>query len=281
MSPLVQAIKQCVGNIANDSVHIFLGMVTDNSLAISDGTISVQQMSGKNITNIQTKDMNYSFNQQSNDAQTATDAVNSYNGPLIFDAVELQASIGDAYFVIPKIGSHVRIAYSKYQPPFVLQIQDIQSSINSITDDSDNFTTLDQSASTYQINSNNVLTTFDNLGVYISTNNAKSEFILEDYGTSDDPDSPGGVKLSVNNGATVFTQTDMNMDLSVKSGAEITLDTLVTIKNQSDSLGSIMQDLLTAILQLTVTTPSGPSTLPLINSPSFIDIQTRLSTLLS
>jgi hypothetical protein len=48
------------------------------------------------------------------------------------------------------------------------------------------------------------------------------------------------------------------------------------IANSSESLRSLLEDLIGAIRGITVTTPSGPSTAPLLNDASFISILNRI-----
>lgn len=120
---IVNAIRQAVGNLIKDDVKIFTGIVVDNTDAITNGVISVQQVSGKVVTKV-SKDMNYSFNQTDLNADEITEKLNQQAGPLIFENVELQASPGDFFFVVPSLGSYVRVVYSTYQAPFVLQYSD-------------------------------------------------------------------------------------------------------------------------------------------------------------
>lgn len=54
----------------------------------------------------------------------------------------------------------------------------------------------------------------------------------------------------------------------------------IKISNQVDSLNQILNDLIIAIRAITVTTPSGPSTVPLINDLSFEMIVQRLNLLM-
>lgn len=133
MSKLVNAIKQAAGVIGNDNVFIFLGEVVDNSLAISDGIISVAQITGKVVSSADV-DLNYSTNQQKLDQPTQKQNLNNQAGPLVFDNVELQSMPGDTFFIIPKVGSYVRVCYTKYQTPFVIQIQDSDYQHNSVGD---------------------------------------------------------------------------------------------------------------------------------------------------
>jgi DNA helicase TIP49 (TBP-interacting protein) len=116
---LVNAIRKAVGNTLKDDVKIFTGLVTDVSTALTDGTISVQQITGKVNTYIQEKDPMYSYNQQKNDNLTTN--LNNQTGQLIWDSVQLQASPGDALLLVPKLNSYVKVAYSTFQTPFVIQ----------------------------------------------------------------------------------------------------------------------------------------------------------------
>ena len=51
------------------------------------------------------------------------------------------------------------------------------------------------------------------------------------------------------------------------------------IANTSESLKDLIEDLISAVQRITVTTPSGPSTLPLINDAEFTAIKNRVSIL--
>lgn len=51
------------------------------------------------------------------------------------------------------------------------------------------------------------------------------------------------------------------------------------IANTSESLKDLIEDLISAVQRITVTTPSGPSTLPLINDTEFTAIKNRVSIL--
>lgn len=53
----------------------------------------------------------------------------------------------------------------------------------------------------------------------------------------------------------------------------------VEIKRGANSLGSLIDELISAVLKLTVGTPAGPSTVP-SNAPEFAIIQTKFKTLL-
>lgn len=69
--------------------------------------------------------------------------------------------------------------------------------------------------------------------------------------------------------------------LQVKIGnsfANITADGFI-VERGGESLKKLLNDLLKAIQQLTVTTPAGPSGVP-VNLSAFVDLQTRLSNIL-
>ena len=53
----------------------------------------------------------------------------------------------------------------------------------------------------------------------------------------------------------------------------------IAIQNDTESLKSILNDLITAIRQMTVTTPSGPSTLPIINDAQFAAVNDKINNL--
>jgi len=51
------------------------------------------------------------------------------------------------------------------------------------------------------------------------------------------------------------------------------------IANTSESLKDLLTDLVDAVRNITVTTPSGPSTLPILNDAEFLAIKNRVSDL--
>lgn len=64
-------------------------------------------------------------------------------------------------------------------------------------------------------------------------------------------------------------------------GAVIEATDKVGIRNSTDDLKSVLLELITAIRAITVTTPTGPSVVPLINDAMFTPIITKLNNLLS
>lgn len=130
MSKLTDAIKLAAGTSMFDDVIIFTGQVIDTQYAYSDGVISVKQITGQVASEVEQVDPKLSINQKTN--YDLTKLVNESLGDVIFENVSLQASPGEAMFMIPAIGSHVTVCYSKYQDPFILTVQDITSLINYI-----------------------------------------------------------------------------------------------------------------------------------------------------
>ena len=53
----------------------------------------------------------------------------------------------------------------------------------------------------------------------------------------------------------------------------------IIIENESDSLKDILNDLIDAIRKITVNTPSGPSTLPLVNDVAFKNVDNKVNNL--
>lgn len=64
-----------------------------------------------------------------------------------------------------------------------------------------------------------------------------------------------------------------------KADAEIVVGNGIKIKRAGIDLGSTLNELLTQIMAITVTTPAGP--VPINNAPAFIPIQAKLQTILS
>ena len=85
-------------------------------------------------------------------------------------------------------------------------------------------------------------------------------------------------EYKINTGETFEVDISDNIEFKA-DGAEISMDDKIGIKNASDDLKSIVDDLITAITQITVTTPAGPSGIP-INIASFELIKQRLETLM-
>lgn len=65
----------------------------------------------------------------------------------------------------------------------------------------------------------------------------------------------------------------------VNGGSEVTVDTLLRLKSSSESLFSVLNDLLTQIGLITVNAAGVPTTVP-INAAAFLALQTRLAALL-
>lgn len=76
----------------------------------------------------------------------------------------------------------------------------------------------------------------------------------------------------------MFSQVEKVISRTI-GGTLIKQDSGITIKNSAESLKEILSDLVSAIENITVTTPAGASTLPLLNDAQFALITTRINNL--
>lgn len=88
---IISAVQKMTGTFNIDTVYLVTGNVS--SIDEAAGTCSVEAISGKAATNI--------------------------------DNVEFQTVISDGLLIIPKIGSEVKVIFSKYTTPFIVQYSDI------------------------------------------------------------------------------------------------------------------------------------------------------------
>lgn len=246
MSRLTDAIKKCVEKTGEDIVYIFTGKVIDNSDAMINGTVQVQQITSKISSDIQEQDTLYSFNQQ-NSGTNFNEVLQNQAGPLIFTCY-LQPEIGDYQFVIPVNNSYVTVCHTSFQDAFILGFQDIQYFSNSIM-------------STSQI--------MDSKGHTFSSNDT---FI----NISND------IVLSVNDGSNL--KLDTKVDLKSSNGAEIKMDTLISIKNSTTSMLNLMNVVVSALQDIATTTCANGTQIGVITPDLLIQItnlQTDINNLLT
>lgn len=86
----------------------------------------------------------------------------------------------------------------------------------------------------------------------------------------------GDVEVDVSDNINIKVRKGVNLKIN---DCEIDIDDKILVKNEKESLKKLVNDLFDAILQLTVTTPVGPSGVP-INSPVFTQLKTRFDNLL-
>lgn len=275
---LVQAIKQAAGQLGRDEVQIFLGVVIDNSVASTEGSITVQVISGKNIsifTNINSDYLVDNLGQtQVISDQDANEQLNLQAGGTNYLNVELQAQPGDWHFQIPSLGSYVRVCSTKFQTPFVLQYQDIDSTWSSIGQ-----TSLQTNSGGHIISAS---------GSQIQTTPTGNTFTVS---TSDNntniTQTNNSVGITINEGATV--NLDTKFDVKANNGAEIVGDTKISIKNNSQNLATLLSQLCsqlntltTALSVLTVTcASSGSPSSPPLNASAISAVGSQISTISS
>jgi len=91
------------------------------------------------------------------------------------------------------------------------------------------------------------------------------------------------VLLEHTSGARLEIDSDGNVAVEAASGAKVTLGPSGASEAavKGDTLQDVLESLIDAVMAITVATPVGPSTSPLINSGQFIAIRARLSNILS
>lgn len=245
-SKLVLAIRKAVDKIGQDQVFIFTGQVIDVDNA-SSGTIRVQQITGKVSTDIQPVDQNYSFNSQYQQPINDTnDLLNTQAAPLVFDCY-LQPETGDFMYVIPIVGSYVTVCHTTFQDPFIIGFQDVSFLSNSIGSTS---YTMDVFGQTFSSNNTN-----------IGLNNTS-------------------VSIGIDSGSNILIND--KVDIKSTNSAEITMDSKLSIKNNSASLVDLLTDIKTCLNDISnaVIPTTIPTTLSALN-PDIISQISNISTSIS
>ncbi len=316
-SKLVRAIQAAVGRIGEDKFFVFTGIVTDNSNALIDNTIEVQQINGLISSEIQTIDPDFTYNQQipSTSKDEINSQLNAQAGGLIF-TVDLQPAPGDWNYFIPSVNSHVIVGYTTFQNPFLISCNDVDFSSSHQTGNKSNTSIIQNntgsplSAVGITINTDNAPDTSSspatsNITMQPGNNTIQSIPTIGSYGVTptydatitQTPDShilnvktPDGTtthtqtatdfNFSVNEGASL--KLDTKIDINTKNGAEIKADTLITIKNTITDLNTVLQYIVTTLNEMAVATipTTAPTTLAELNPDILVQI-TNLTTGLS
>lgn len=254
---IVEAIQRCMNKTGEDKVFIFTGQVTDNSNAMVDGTVQVQQVTSKIAANIQPQDDLYSYNQQDNGMSFDTTLQNQA-GALVFTCY-LQAEVGDYMFSIPVVNSYVTVCHTTFQDPFIISFQDVNYFSNAVSTTSQN---MDANGHT-----------FSSTNTFVNINPSIIDLSV-DSGASLKLDTNVDLKTSSN----AELKMDSKIDLKSQNAAEITLDTLISIKNNTTSLVTLMTDIKTALQDVAGTTiPSGGGVIGTLTPDLLIQI-TNIST---
>lgn len=254
---LVDLIRRIAGKNDEDSIKIFTGIVLDNSDAFTKGTITVQEITGKVYTDLEPYTQDYNPN-----ADNYNSGVTERT-PMIHDDVELQPLPGDYNFVIPSINSYVRVCYSKYNAPFVMQMEDVDS-IHNATRDGVVIISMDKDQ--YSITASQSIISLNNTSNSLSVGSNTNYTLITQQNNQ--------IDFKVNNGIEVLL--DTKFDAKTPSGAELTLDTLITIKNNTTSLLEILQDFIT---NLNSGSNSGGA-IVFATDPAFTLLLTKISALL-
>lgn len=249
---LIQALKKASNQIQNDYVQVFTGIVTSNVNAFNDGTVDVQQIDGKIVSNILPLTNDSEWRKYNNEQDIKTDDAENFHantgGPKIWLNVDLQAMPGDYEFAVPKEGTYVKVAFSTYQQPFILQMQDIDyyssyrfdSDVGEISDQTG--LTLSASASSINISTNGN-TLFSGVGLnYTTIFNTQEKIGFE---------VADGAKQAL---------TDTFI-LNGKDGAILSGGSKLSLKNNTTNLVDLLTEIKTALQDIAgiVVPPTGGS----------------------